>query len=84
MELNEHFAGELLLPIKVVWLVVRHDLPPEMVQKTTNQQLIELCIDFDRLKKFGYEKAARMVHRAVDIHGYQPVRDFLAREIQIA
>lgn len=84
MELNEHFAGELLLPIKVVWLVVRHDLTEEMQKRTTNQELIELCIDFERLKKFGYEKAARMVHRAVDIHGYPVVRDFLAQNIQIA
>lgn len=83
MELNEDFMHGLLVPLKVVWLRTRHEDLPIPWNKMTNQQLVELCIDFDRMKTYGFQSEARNIHRAVDIHGYNTVRDFLAQRLSI-
>jgi hypothetical protein len=83
VNLDENFTGELYLPIKIIWLHVRRNLPSEL-NHPTNEELIELCIDSDRMKSFGYGEAARKLHRAVDIHGFPKVKSFLASQIEIA
>lgn len=83
VDLDDMLLGKLLLPIKVVWLRTRHDANPAELTGKSNQELIELCIDYDRLKKFGYQDAAQTLHRAAEVHGYPKVRDFISNRLSI-
>lgn len=82
-ELDESFALELHMPIAHVWLKIRKTYGQAQWTKMTNQEKIDLCVDFDQLTNHGYQRADRLLHRAVDLHGRQTVMSFLSRTIKL-
>ena len=82
--LDMNFVWSVWLPLKIVWMRTRRELVHEHWMKMTNEELLELVIDTERLTKYGYGGYARYIHRVIDIHGYQNVVSFLSKYVLLA
>ncbi len=84
MDLNEEFSSRLVEPFKVSWLLMRRtDLAKIRREEISHDLAIGICLDMVLAERTAYPKASRLLHRAVDIHGYQKVKSFLSKRIEL-
>ena len=80
MALNKDTIAALKGPIYNTWGAISDDIDFDI----DNAGAVELCVDANRLAKYGTKEADALFHALCQEHGYASVHKFLCRHIELA
>lgn len=71
-------ARVVVAAITQVWQMIAAD-----IERASNEEAIEMCIDADRLRMFGQDEGHRLVATAFEQHGYAKVHKTLVQLVSL-
>lgn len=72
-------SKETISSIYQVYQQIGFDIP----EGCDGEEIIEMCIDADRLKEFGHPEADEEVHRMVNANGYMKTLKILSEQLPL-
>ena len=72
-------SKETISSIYQVYQQIGFDIP----EGCDGEEIIEMCIDADRLKEFGHPAADDEVHRMINVNGYMETLKILSEQLPL-